>query len=516
MTAVKLPCNEVRRLPAAAIGVSAGTLPAPSATPDIAVPAGPLAAIEPAALCAAWWRLERGSEAPPEAVAQGDWLELHAALIASRGSGAQPRLPEPCPAVLQEWARFPAGMRDLLVLREVGGLPLSEFAQRWSLSPEAPMRAFRAAAGALDESCGSHWPQALAEAFAALAQPAPPLALLRAAVESVEPARPEQPAAGHLGVAGRADRPAATARSAPAPATASGARRRWPLLLACALLIAALGWALKPGLDPVQQRLQAPPAPPLVIEETVPLSSPDFGLWADAADYALLEALDLMLWRAQEAGAGIASVPPPTLAGGALPTPAESAVLAPWAGAWAGLDPARQALLATNAGRWEAMDEAERQRFEARREAFAALPPLQRAALRERYLAWAQLPPALQAELLSLWSDYLAAAPEVQARLREAFQQLPDAVRRGLLAGKPPELAATARAAFGFVAEEVREPTLEMLRGLEDPELRLLEAMGRRLDSSGRERLREELLAAPPAERAARVRSAARAVGLGP
>ncbi|MCG6116953.1 MAG: DUF3106 domain-containing protein [Aquimonas sp.] len=476
--------------------------------------AGPPTAAEAAALCAAWWRVERGPVSVPQVAASGAWLEVHAALIADRGSGAEPRLPAASPLVLLQWARLPAGMRDLLVLREVGGLPLAEFAERWSLSPDAPTRAFRAAASALEDACGPHWQRALAESFAALAAmpSAPtPSGLLRVPVPAMEATPPVRSSPAPV----RARPPEPAPMPLRGRPRARSPRRRWPVLLIAAAVIGALGWALTPQLDPVQRRLQAPPAPALVIEETVPLSSPDFALWADAAEFEVLDALDLLLWRAQQAGFALAAAPQQQLPGGPLPSPAESAVLAPWAGAWAGLDPARQALLATNATRWDALDETARERFEQRRASFAALPPLQRAALRERFMAWSALPPALQAELVALWADYRRAPAEVQTRLLEEFRQLPDAVRRGLLAGKPPELAATARAAFGFVPEEAREPTLEMLRGLDEAELRLLEAMGGRLDSSGRERLREELLAAPAAERGARVRSAARGVGLG-
>lgn len=350
------------------------------------------------------------------------------------------------------------------------------------------------------------------------------------------------------------------------PATA-----RRPLLRA-ALALAALacfaGAAFAPQLhyalllDPAQQRLQAPPAPPSVVEEEVPLSSPDFALWLDSVDFELLQTLDFLLWRREQGGAEPAQFaedapvsaptdaadtaalsPPPAPALAAPPQagagpettrpeatpslaeltqaapiapPAELQALAPWAALWPQLDASARAQLQRHAEQWQALDAPGRERFEQRRQAFEALPPVQRVQLRERHARYQALQASQRAEVQALWSGLAEASEADRRALRQQFAGLPLAVRQALLTGKPADLAELAREAFAFVPATEREATLDLLRALPEAERDLLRGMARRLDAAAREALRAELLALPAEARPARVRERAASVGLRP
>ncbi|SDE13450.1 DUF3106 domain-containing protein [Aquimonas voraii] len=373
---------------------------------------------------------------------------------------------------LRLWAGLPAGARDLLALRVLGGLALERVAELQG-RPLARLEREWLLLGRRLAAKSPAWPADLRAAFLSL-QPelAPPRRALRVG----------------FGLAALA-------------------------CFAGAAFAPQLHYAFL--LDPAQQRLQAPPAAPPPVVEQVPLSASEFELWADAVEFATLERLDFLLWRLQAGGGEVVAAAGPAAPPESLDTvPADLDALTPWAESWPRLQPAQRAELWARARRWEALGEPERLRFEQRAAAYRSLPPLQRADLRERHARWAGFDAATQSTLRALEAGLASATAEEQSTLRAQFEALPEAVRRGLLAGKTPELAELAREAFAFVPEEEREATVELLRGLGETEHGLLRRMARRLDPAAREALRAELLAAEPPARAALVRDRAAAVGV--
>ncbi len=416
------------------------------------------------------WLLAEGLP-PAQARRVRDFAQGLTLLQSQPGTRAHPNHDDG-PSWLRLWAGLPAGARDLLALRVLGGLALERVAELQG-RPLARVEREWLLLGRRLSAKDAAWPAALRAAFLSL-------------------------------------QPVATPRRA-------GLRAA----LALAALACFGGAAFAPQLhyafllDPAQQRLQAPPAAPPPVVEQVPLSAPEFELWADAVEFATLEGLDFLLWRLQAGGGEVVATAAPAGSPENPAAPPEGlSALTPWAESWPRLQPEQRAELLARARRWEALSETERLRFEQRAAAYRSLPPLQRAALRERHARWAGFDAATQSTLRALEAGVSAATSEEQAALRAQFDALPEAVRRGLLAGKPPELAELAREAFAFVPEDEREATIELLRGLGEAEHGLLRRMARRLDPAAREALRAELLAAEPAARAARVRERAAAVGL--
>ena len=427
------------------------------------------AAARTSALLRAWLLAE--GLVPAAAPRVRDFAQGLTLLQSQPGTRGHPEI-EDGGAWLRLWAGLPAGARDLLALRVLGGLSLERVAELQA-RPLSRVEREWLLLGRRLAAKDAAWPAALRAAFLALLPVAAP--------------------------------------------------RRTGLRVA--LLLAALacfaGAALAPQLhyafllDPAQQRLQAPSAAPPPVVEQVPLSAPEFELWADAIEFATLEGLDFLLWRLQAGGGEVvAAAAPAAPPENSDAFPEGLSALTPWAESWPRLQPEQRAELLARARRWEALGEAERLRLEQRAAAYRTLPRRQRAELRERHARWAGFDAATQSTLRALEAGVSAATPEQQAALRAQFDGLPEAVRRGLLAGKTPELAELAREAFAFVPEDERETTIELLRGLGEPEHGLLRRMARRLDPAAREALRAELIAAEPAARAALVRERAAAVGV--
>ncbi len=463
------------------------------------------AAVRSQALLQAWLTCEGLPAARVQGFEQG-----HARLLAL-GDSRVPPTPDTNSPWLRLWSALPAGARDLIALRVLGGLPLQRIAELQG-RPLARLEREWLLLGRRFTTRDPHWPQALRTAF-------------------LEALPPEPPAHGALRLA----------LGAAAAACFAGA-----------LFAPQLHFLLL--LDPAQQRLQAPPAAPPPVVEQVPLSAPEFELWADEVDFATLQALDFLLWRLSEGGgepvidpaaldepdaladaapllpmAGAdatlepavlpaapvdAAVAGPALLVDALAPPPALPALQPWRLQWPNLLPSQRAALQRRAEQWEVMDAAARLRFEQRAQAFRALAPLARSELRDRHARWRSFDAVTRSTLRALEAGFAQATPEQQAALRAQHQGLPDSVRRGLLAGKSAELAELARDAFAFVPEEERERTLDLLRGLGDPDHELLRRMARRLDPLAREALRAELLAADPAERTRLIRERAASVGL--
>ena len=438
-------------------------------------------------LMQAWLQLEGLASVPvPGAGSEpARWAELCRRLQHRRQHEPELRPPAPgplAPAALRLWSALPGPTRDLLVLRVVAGQELASIALLQRRPPALVEREWLLMARRLSAQ-DAGWTRGFRRAF-------------------------EAPEAVHAAL----DAPALDSDQA-----SPNAALRLALLIAAVLCL--LGAAFAPQLqhwllDPAQQRLQAPPAVPAPVRETVPLSAPDFALWADAVEFDLLADLDFLLWRLLESGHVMAPESAEAEPTAPRELPAASTTLDPWRGHWPDLDGPRRALLWSHAALWDGLDEAGRARLLARTEAFQTLSPQARAELRDQYAAWQRLGPGTRAAVLATARGFAAAAPTQQALLRETFQALPEAVRRGLRAGKSPALAGLAREVFAFVPEEERSATVTMLSGLAATDHALLLAMSRRLDPPAREALRSELLAAAPEARAALLTERAAAVGL--
>jgi hypothetical protein len=461
------------------------------------------------ALLRAWLAAEGVGGA--SAAAAVSFEKAHA-LLGPRGSGSAHPQPPAGSSWLRLWSSLPAGARDLIALRVLGGLPLARIAELQGRSAAHVER---------------EW------------------LLLGRRLSARDPAWP---------AALRTDLLAWTAPSRPAPGDHRSLRAAFAVLAMACFLAAFFAPQIHYAwlLDPAQQRLQAPPAAPPPVVEDVPLSAPEFALWADTVAFDTLQALDFLLWRLIEGGGEVVSAasapetgadaPPAVAAGqgeaastvggasagaaGAETDPAdaiESApiepmpaldALAPWAQQWPLLQAAQRAELLQRAQQWQQMDAGARERFAQRARDFGALSPMARAALRERHARWVEFDAATRSTLRALEVGFSRAETTQRQALRARFDALPEAVRRGLLAGKSPELAELAREAFAFVPEEEREATVALLRGLGEAEHSLLRRMARRLDAPARESLRSALLAAEPGARAELIRERAATVGL--
>lgn len=423
---------------------------------------------------------------------------------------------------LRLWSALPAGARDLIALRVLAGLPLARIAALQG-RPTAHVEREWLLLGRRLSARDSGWPAALRADLLAS--------------NGARPTLPDSERPDHRGL-----------RAALGVAA-----------LACfiaAYLAPQIHYAWL--LDPAQQRLQAPPAAPPPVIEAVPLSAPEFALWADTIEFDTLWSLDFLLWRLVEGGGevvlaqttasalsaepqadGAAQLPvatarpagvslavsegAPGAAGARAEAAAEAAApspmpalsaLAPWALQWPHLLPAQRSELEQRALQWEQMDASARARFEQRARDFRELPPMVRASLRERHARWLEFDAATRSTLRALEVGFDQAGAAQRQALRAQFEALPEAVRRGLLAGKSPELAELAREAFAFVPEEEREATVALLRGLDVAEHSLLRRMARRLDAPAREALRSALLEAEPGSRAGLIRERAASVGL--
>ncbi|WP_395792537.1 DUF3106 domain-containing protein [Aquimonas sp.] len=435
----------------------------------------------------AWLRLEGLASVPvPGAGTElARWAELCRRLQDRRLHQPELRPPAPgplAPAALRLWAVLPGPTRDLLVLRVVAGQELASIALLQRRPPALVEREWLLMARRLSVQ-DAGWTRGYRRAF-------------------------EAPETVHAA----SDDPTIDTDST----AASPALR---IALSVAAVLCLLGAAFAPQLqhwllDPAQQRLQAPPAVPAPVLETVPLSAPDFALWGDTVEFDLLADLDFLLWRLLESGHVMAADSAPAEPSAPRQLPAERTTLDPWRSHWPELDDPHRAVLWSHAALWDGLDEAGRARLLARAEAFQALSPQARAELRDQHAAWMRRGPGTRAAVLATARGFAAAEPTQQAVLRETFQALPEAVRRGLLAGKSPALAELAREVFAFVPEEERTATVAMLSALAASDHALLLAMSRRLDPPAREALRRELLAAAPIARAGLLTARAAEVGL--
>ncbi len=308
-----------------------------------------------------------------------------------------------------------------------------------------------------------------------------------------------------------------------------------PILRAAMLLLLCAGIgiaACEACLQRAQQWLDGVPeegvlaeddAPIRRVQEQVPLSSGDFLLFADGVEYSTLERLDWLLWR--QPSVRLQSGTPPMNADNAsspafdpwqtLPAAMRSS-LGAWESDWGSLASAQRAMLVQHAYRWVSLDSSQQQNALRRAKAWVDLDPLKRAQLRERFSVWQALSAAQQQQLREEQDRLAALPPEQLLTLTTAFASLTAAERRALLLLEGSDVAMVAESAFAFVPEGERDATLQMLADWPIGERELLVRVAQRLDAQGREQLRQQLLAAPPAQRIALLKAQALSVGVAP
>ncbi len=315
------------------------------------------------------------------------------------------------------------------------------------------------------------------------------------------------------------------------PVKAAGrAAARWLMLV---LLGAVLGLAMCDHcLRSVREWFAAPLAEGVLpdepsggrrLDEEVPLSSGDFLLFADGVEFATLERLDWLLWRQStvltqtiaEATPASALHTTTDAAWDALPD-GMRASLSNWASDWGTLAAAQREMLVRHSARWGELNPAGQADTLRRAAAWGEIDPLRRAQLRERFVIWQGLGHAQQQLLLAEQDRLATLPPEQRAALAAEFERLSPAERRALLVRDAAGIATSAEAAFGFVPEGDRDVTLQMLGEWSAADRDLLVRVTQRLDTQGREQLRQRLLSENAAQRTTLLRAAASEVGVQP
>ena len=316
------------------------------------------------------------------------------------------------------------------------------------------------------------------------------------------------------------------------PVSPLGRRLGWAALAILALAFAATFWKPAPVLPPGGTQalpMEPAPAPAPAAVSTDWVTHPDFSQLAAPADEPVAAELALLSWIAS--GESADADAPVTTADGAEPAPtpppaeppradidaafqnlpqAQRALLAPLAGAWPGLEAPTRQRLQSNAAHWISLSAAERDALAARMAAWDALPAAERAQRRGSFAAWEALSPSERGQLRATSQRLASMSPEQRQALRDAFEALPPDQRQDWWLG--PEIGAgfaQLRPLFAFVPEGERTALLALLRTL-SPEARAdLALLARRLPANQRESLRRDLMAAPPAEREALIRTRA-------
>ena len=313
----------------------------------------------------------------------------------------------------------------------------------------------------------------------------------------------------------------------------STAVRQWPLpkVLMLVLLCAVIGLALcEACLQGVvawfsgtaqEGPLTVTPSPPRRVDESVPLSSGDFLLFADGVEFTTLDRLDWLLWHQGDMGQrGIANAEHRSMSSSSTTMPWDAlapgirASLQVWESDWGTLAAAQRDLLVRHGARWVELNVAQQTDVLRRAAQWAELDPLRRAALRERFEVWRDLSDVQQQALLDTQDRLTKWSPEQLAVSIAEFERLAPAARRALLWQDGAGVAAAAESAFGFVPEGERDATLQMLGEWRSVERDLLVKVAQRLDSQAREQLRQRLLAAPTEQRIALLNAEAGKVGV--
>lgn len=166
-----------------------------------------------------------------------------------------------------------------------------------------------------------------------------------------------------------------------------------------------------------------------------------------------------------------------------------------------------QVVLNQRESRLRAMTPEQRSLFEQRLAAWDALPRAQREDRRARYQAWRELDEGERAALRMIAAQVAAFPPERQHALEAQFAALDDSQRRGWRLG--PAVGADyekLHPLLAYVSAEQRLPLLAALRAMDAPQRADLAVLAQRTPPQDRQALRTELLALPPAQRAAWLR----------
>jgi len=190
----------------------------------------------------------------------------------------------------------------------------------------------------------------------------------------------------------------------------------------------------------------------------------------------------------------------------ALPAAVQS-LLAPARPLWSQLDAGTRRDLQRQARDWLARSPADRETLRARVRAWDRLPAAERAARRAPYAAWRQLAPNERGQLRTLAAEFAALPPEQQHLLRATFSQQSFDAQQGWLLGPAfGAQLATLAPMFAYVPEAERANVFALLRGPDVSARADLALLLRRLGSTGRDRPRRDLQAAPPEGRADLIR----------
>jgi hypothetical protein len=206
-----------------------------------------------------------------------------------------------------------------------------------------------------------------------------------------------------------------------------------------------------------------------------------------------------------------ASTEPPAHAPPPAPAPPPDAIplawralLAPADKTWTSLDAEARARLLAQAADWEHRDAAGREALVRALEAWNRLPATERARRRDPMASWQDLGAGERAQVAAAARHFAERSLAEQTDLRLQFAALPDDVQHAWRLGPAlgPELTGLAPL-FAFLPEADRPALLAALRTLDLEARRNLALLAPRLSEAGRDQLRRELVATPPAQRAA-------------
>lgn len=154
--------------------------------------------------------------------------------------------------------------------------------------------------------------------------------------------------------------------------------------------------------------------------------------------------------------------------------------------------------------RLQAMSAQQRQAFRQRLEQWNALSPRERRQQRERWQAWQALPAAEQARIVAARQAFDGLPVTDQLAVRKRYAGLDETDKHGWLLG--PALGVDWRMLEPLLMQVPvmqREPLLAALRAMSPQQRRDLGVLAQRTPPQARNRLREQLLATPPAQRGA-------------
>lgn len=395
-------------------------------------------------------------------------------------------------------ARLTPGPRAALLLRLIASLDVAHAAEVLGVSPGA----YEAALGhaLADPALGGPWLQDLREQLHELIHQMPlerraGLTAIRTRVIAEHAARAQEEGAPEA------------PRRAPL----------WSWLLLGALLLALLASfllpmrsLLAPGQSEALPREPIAPAPGLT--DNVVVTHPDYGQVAEPADEAVAADLAFLSWLTG------ASTPAPAEGAASGPTTTAATIdvvpddlrslLSSATGIWDTLEADDRRALLASARDWKARTGAKRNELRQRLRDWDRQSAPARASRRTPFVSWRALHEGDRVSLRAAAARLGVLPPTEQQTLRAQFAALPADAQRlwwmGPTLGR--ELAPIAPL-FAFVPEGERPALLDALRLLEPAARADLALLATRLDEARRDRLRRDLLAAAPGERASLIRS---------